>query len=317
MLVLEAIEAYLVKQTSLASAVAWVVQYIGTLPNPGVICEQVDEEWIKKFRAWVGAIPVVSPAGKERPRALSTVEGSVIGLAAAMRHVDVRPKFKPIPTTQLNRTPSFRATVEDLAAMFRYALTPNKRRGNLLAFLRVSVVTLARPDAAHDASCDPRFGQWEPRYNVFNLNPRGRRPTKKVRAIVPIARQAVWMFAEADGHLVAGVAKKSFTAMALELGLPGDGQSGMKLIRRSMANIIRGRLEEREKPMDQLEVFLGHRVMGSVSELYAPFSPSYLRLVKGIVEEIIDEIETLAPRAFHRTFTANASGEMSPKGGIV
>jgi hypothetical protein len=55
-----------------------------------------------------------------------------------------------------------------------------------------------------------------------------------------------------------------------------------------------------EKHVDQLEVFLGHRVMGSVSELYAPFGPSYLRLVKGIVEEIIDEIETLAPGAFHR-----------------
>jgi hypothetical protein len=253
-----------------------------------------------RFIAWVGAIRVVSPAGKERPRALSTVEGSVIGLAAAMCHVDIKPKFKPIPTTQLNRTPSFRATVEDLAAMFRYALTPYKRRGKLLAFLRVSVVTLARPDAAHDASRDPRFGQWEPRYNVFNLNPRGRRPTKKVRAFVPIARQAVWMFEETRGHLVAGVAKKSFTAMALELGLPSDGQSGMKLIRRSMANIIRGRLEEREKPVDQLEVFPGHRVMGSVSELQAPFSPSYLPLVKGIVEEIIDEIEALTPGAFHR-----------------
>ena len=61
-----------------------------------------------------------------------------------------------------------------------------------------------------------------------------------------------------------------------------------------MAHIVRGRLEARDKPIDQLEVFLGHRVVGAVSELYAPFSPAYLSLVKGIVEEL----EALVPGAF-------------------
>ena len=104
-----------------------------------------------------------------------------------------------------------------------------------------------------------------------------------------------------------GNAKK---AMAKELGLPGAGEAGLKLIRRSMAHLVRERLEAREKPLDQLEAFLGHRVVGSVSELYAPFSASYLRTVKEVLEEVIDELEKLVPgvfsREYHRTFTAPA-----------
>lgn len=222
----------------------------------------------------------MSPAGNVRQRALSTIENSVLQLAAAFRHVKEEPQCKPIPTKNLNRTPSYRASVKDLGRMLSYALTPKKRRDNLLAFLRVSIVTLGRPDAVHDASTDPKRKQWDPRHAIFNLNPAGRRQTKKYRATVPIARQAEWLFEETDGFLVPGNAKKSMAAMAKELGLPGEGEAGLKLIRRSMAHILRQRLEAREKPLDQLEVLLGHRSVGSVSELYAPFSPTYLSAVK-------------------------------------
>jgi len=100
-------------------------------------------------------------------------------------------------------------------------------------------------------------------------------------------------------------------AMAKELGLPGDGESGLKLIRRSMAHLIRQRLEAKEKPLDQLEVFLGHRVVGAVSELYAPFSPTYLGVVKREIESIVDELEKLAPGAFYRDLTAQGGNVVS------
>jgi hypothetical protein len=236
-----------------------------------------------------------------RPRALSTVENSVLQLAAAMRQVKEEPQFKTIQTKTLNRTPSYRASIEDLAGMLRYALTPKKRRANLLAFLRVSILTMGRPDAVHDASVDPDRRQWDAQHQIFHLNPTGRRQTKKYRATVPVARQGVWLFKKTKGFLVTGNAKKAMAAMAEDLKLPGAGESGLKLIRRSMAHLVRSRLEADEKPIDQLEVFLGHRVVSSVSELYAPFSPSYLKLVKGIVEDIIDELEKLAPGAFSDT----------------
>ena len=43
--------------------------------------------------------------------------------------------------------------------------------------------------------------------------------------------------------------KGSYT-MAQELGLPGDRESGMKLIRRSIADLIRARLVAAGKPDD-------------------------------------------------------------------
>ena len=89
-------------------------------------------------------MPVISPAKNVRQRALSTIENSLIALASAIRHVKEEPQFKPIPTTMVNRTPSFRASIDDLGRMLAYALTPHKRRENLLAFLRVSILTMAR-----------------------------------------------------------------------------------------------------------------------------------------------------------------------------
>ena len=317
LMALEAIEVYLASAKSKPSyksiehRLNHVVQYIETLHNPGVLCHQVDEAWIAKFRAWLEKIPVVSPAGNVRQRALSTVENSVLQLAAAFRHAKEDPQFKTIQLKTLNRTPSYRATVEDLGRMLRYALTPKKRRGNLLAFLRVAIATMARPDAVHDASMDPKRGQWYPQHEVFDLNPRGRRQTKKYRATVPIAKQAAWLFEGNNGALVSGNAKKSMAAMAKELGLPGDGEAGLKLIRRSMAHLVRQRLEAKEKPLDQLEVFLGHRVVGAISELYAPFSATYLGLVKQVVEDIIDELEKNAPGAFYRDFTAQGGNVVS------
>lgn len=301
---LEAIEVYLATSKdkpsykAIESRIAHILNYLETQHNSDPYCAEVDESWIAGFRKWVEQIPVVSPAGNIRDRALSTIENSVIALAAAIRCVGEKPSFTPIQTKMLNRTPSFRASIDDLARMFGYALKL-KRRANLLAFLRHSVVTMGRPDAVHDISNDPKRKQWDAQHHVLNLNPIGRRQTKKYRSTVPIARQAVWLYERLPlGLRVPGNAKKAMTAMAKELGLPGDGESGLKLIRRSMASLVRHRLEEEEKPMDQLEVFLGHRVIGSISELYAPFSTRYLRTVKVHVEAIIDEIEALVPGAF-------------------
>lgn len=312
MMALEAIEVYLASAQTKSSFKAisarlnHVVSYIETLPYPGVLIADVDEKWIRNFRGWAENVPVFSPAGNVRRRALSTIENSVLQLAAAFRFVKEDPQFKTIQTKTLNRTPSYRASVDDLVRMLRYALTPKKRRENLLAFMRISILTMARPDAVHDASSDPARRQWDRQHEVFKLNPDNRRQTKKYRATVPIARQGIWLFEGTPGPLVKGNAKKAMAAMAAELGLPGDGEAGLKLIRRSMAHIVRTRLEAASKPIDQLEVFLGHRVVGSVSELYAPFSPSYLHTVKGVLEDVLDELETLAPGAFLDTNSTRA-----------
>lgn len=300
----EAIEAYLVATEDrpgyegIVHRLSHVLDYLATLQNPGVPCQALDDHWVDRFRRWLDAKPIVSPKGHKRMRAPSTTENSVMQLAAAIRHMDIVPRFKVAQPKDVNRTPRYRADLTTIGRMFTYALEPKKKRENLLAFLRVSVLTLARPDAACDASVSPKREQWHAEAGVFDLNPRGRRQTKKYRAIVPIPPKAHWIFNEADGYLVKGSPRSAWEGMAKELKLPADRQSGTKLIRRSMADIVRKRLVEAERSVDQLEVFLGHRNIGSVSELYAPFDPSYLSSVQGIIADLIEEIEGMASGAF-------------------
>lgn len=114
------------------------------------------------------------------------------------------------------------------------------------------------------------------------------------------------MFDETKEFIVkTGSARKGFYTMAQEPGLPGDRESGMKLIRRSMADLIRARLVAASRSEDELSVFLGHRKINSVSELYAPFNPDYLNNVRTVIEEVADEIEAGCQGAFspqkHRT----------------
>lgn len=282
-----------------------VTDYIATLDSAEIYCADVDERWIRRFRKWAGKRPIITPKGREKTRSIATVENSVLQLAAAIRSVGERPAFKPIPMKDVTRSPEHRSDIAELAAMFRYAMQPNLRRQNLLAYLRAAFVTLGRPDAVLDISTAKERGQWNSAHAVLALNPKGRRQTRKRRATVPIARQAVWLFNECEGFLIpAASVKSAWNGMTKALSLPGDGEAGTKLIRRSVAHIIRGRLHDMEKAEDELEVFLGHRNIDSVSELYAPFSPAYLRTVKGIIEGLIDEVESLAPGAFYRDLTA-------------
>lgn len=336
-LVTEAIASYLASRpdnlpslSAVKSRLAHVVQYIGTLTNPGVTTDQVDEPWIGKFRAWMERQPVVGMKGKSRARSLSTVEGPVAQLSAAINAAYKRgdtsgpARFKSIPMRGLNRTPQHRSAVDELAAMFRYCTNPtspvqktaeNRRpqhskgltdaqirhlriggRAALHRFLIISVATLARPDAAHDVTTDPKRGQWNSAKRILDLNPKGRRQTKKYRAIVPIARQVAPLLDASQGFYVGPKSvEKAWGTMAAELGLPAEGQAGMKLIRRSMADLLRQRLPE--EAWGELSMFMGHDRTDSVTSLYAPFSPSYLRRALAAIEDVLDEIERAVPGA--------------------
>lgn len=310
-----------------------IIDYLATLPDPDVPCEAIDEDWIEGFRQWAIQRPIISRAGNARERSLSTVENSVLQLAAAinkafeLRNTTTRARFRAIPPKEVNRTPQMRLTVKQIASCFRYCVSPTspsdkmrarhiRERAALHRFLMISVATLARPDAAHDVSIDPKRSQWNGPTSTLNLNPKGRRQTKKRRAIVPIAHQ-VTPHLEAclanyrqrlrkeeagikDGDTTSpffvGVKDvgTAWDAMAkdLKFGLAGEG--GMKLIRRSMANELR----QRRVPADEIEVFMGHRVIDSTTELYAPFDPHYLIDARTAIEAIIEEVEGMVPGAF-------------------
>ena len=270
---------------------AHVVGYLGTLKDKGVRCDAIDERWIARFRAWLAKQPI---RGTARQRSPATIENSVLQLQAAMRWARQIPAFKPIPLTEVTRSPSYRADVPMLAAMFRYAMKP--RRQNLLAFLRLSVATWARPDAALDASTAPARGQWNAQARVLNLNPVGRRQTKKRRAVVPVPECVGGWLDTITGPVVPQeLSKATWRRMQAALGLPFEGQAGMKLIRRSMMTLARKRLGEEH--WVQGRMMAGHVSM-TVSDIYALPDPANLGRVLAVTQGIIEEIEALAPGAF-------------------
>lgn len=306
---------------------AHVTAYLTETDRLATACEDVDDDWINGFREWVAARPIVSTAGVERERSPGTIEASVRQLAAAVNFAHARKDtlfpagFTAKAPEEVSRTPAYRADVKTLAAMFRYCVAPAREaddtdktidrkireRDQLLRFLRISVATWARPDAAHDVSTDRKRDQWHSNARALNLNQKGRAQTKKHRPIVPIGqRMAAILDANGQGFYVSvGSVKKSFAAMQAAVGLPGDGESGMKLIRRSMAHLARQRLGERDWVEGQ--IMLGHR-RPSTSDTYAPFDSGYLGRALEVTDQIIAEIERLTPGAFTDACSAPDTG---------
>src|SRR5690606_37336662 len=140
----------------------------------------------------------------------------------------------------------------------------------LLRYLRMAVATWARPDAIYDVKKD----QWHSAARVLDLNPRGRRQTRKYRPKVPIAKQfAPHLDAMDSLWLPVSSIRAAWDKMAVALDLPGHGQAGEKLIRRSMSTLVRKRIgEERWR---QGEMMLGH-VKASISDIYAIPDPANL-----------------------------------------
>lgn len=283
-----------------------------------ITCDDVDGPMIETFRKWSAEQPVIE-AGKPRDRAPGTTEATVRSLAAAINFAHARgdtlrpAAFKAHAPRDVSRTPTYRSDVAELADMFRYCLRPKPPKGevwspkmvrrqqehrrSLLRFLQISVATWCRPDAAHDFSTAPERDQWIPKARVVQLNPKGRRQTKKYRPAVPVPERFARLLDQAEpGYFVpVQSVRKAFEAMQDELGLPRDRETGLKLIRRSIAQIARQRIGEER--WTQGEMMLGHR-KASTSDLYALFDPANLGVALSVTEGIIEEIEARCPGAF-------------------
>lgn len=291
---------------AIAARLAHILDYVESLPNSAVTCEEIDQRWVEKFRVWMIAKPIVSPKGVERKRSASTVENSVVQLAAALNHAHNRKDtlhgaaFQPIPLTQVNKSPRWRASIEQMAQMFQWAIDQGKRGEALHRYLALAVATLARPDAVLDFSTANHREQWNSAAGIIDLNPSGRAQTKKHRAIVRCPnRLRPWIdatsgqFVRNDREAVSSI-RSAWDSMRLDLKLPPGVAGGTKCIRRSMATLLRAR---RCLPAE-LELQLGHRVLRSSSEVYAPDSPDYLSGSLTIIDAIMGEIEALVPTAF-------------------
>lgn len=303
----------------------WVTAYIAET-NAAVTCAQIDERWVNGFRTWLAAKPVTTKAGAfVRERSLSHVEGCVLQLVAAINATPGQTaQFTNEQPKAVANSPTFRADVPTLAKMFRWCLYPEGKwirsdkerdlyvgyRSSLLRFLRCAVATWARPEEIFDLT----DRQWASDARVLDLNPQGRRQTKKFRTKIPVARQFAPFLDDFTGsYMPTTTVWAAWRKMRDELGLPDEGQAGIKLPRRSMSTLVRKRIGEAQ--WQQGKMMLGH-VQHEISDIYAIPDPANLGLALAATESIIDEIEKLAPGAFYRAVTANGSALMVVKGGL-
>ena len=151
-------------------------------------------------------------------------------------------------------------------------LTAAREVPHLLTFCMVALNTLARPDAILDLS--PFQIDLENRR--IDLNPAGRRQTKKHRPVVPITDTLLpWVSgATAErlvhwhGRPVASI-KTAWRRIRDVAGLPADASPYS--LRHTMATELR----RRGVPEWEVSGMLGHKRAG-ITETYAKFSPSYL-----------------------------------------
>jgi len=143
---------------------------------------------------------------------------------------------------------------------------------HLFTFCMIALNTLGRPDAILDLS--PFQVDLEDRR--IDLNPRGRKQTKKYRPVVPITDTLMPFvtprnesrFVNWHGKPIKSI-KKVFATMVKAAELPSD------ITPYSLRHTMAAELRRRSVPMWEVEGLLGHKRAG-ITETYAQFDPDYL-----------------------------------------
>jgi integrase len=284
--------------------------------------------FVNAFRAWLSQRPVEwknkdGEVTVSRPRSPAAVEAAIAQVIAVLNHAanadpprsDKRPTYRPLSAALVQRKRRTRIGVPELAEMLQYAADAEKPRASLHAFLIGTLCTIARPSSVVDISVQPAREQWWPGSSTIDLNPAGRRQTKKFRAMLPVlplldewlrAAHADWLAVEdglkpSRGWLVhyygRGVqdVDRAWDTMLRALDYPTGREWRSYVLRHSLATLCRNRGAERW----DLEGFMGHR-SPSQTEVYAMGDfPSVQKALQGI----IDEIDKRTPGVLHRVHT--------------
>jgi integrase len=159
----------------------------------------------------------------------------------------------------------------DMDEMRRF-LTKAQEAPHIFTYCMIALNTLARPDAVMDLA--PAQVNLQDRR--INLNPKGRKQTKKYRPIVPITdtllpfvqARDVERFVMWQGRPIESV-KTTFRRIVRDAGLSKE------ITPYSLRHTMAAELRRRSVPAWEVEGLLGHRRPG-VTETYAEFDPAYL-----------------------------------------
>jgi integrase len=163
-------------------------------------------------------------------------------------------------------------------------------------YVEVALVTMARPSAILELTwCQI---DWE--HGTLNLNPPGRRQTKKRRPIVPLDDEMMALLKKAYdgaqsefvievGAKKVGSIKKAFQA--------ASKRSGIHVTPYTLRHTGAVWAAERGTPMAELAQFMGHDDDRTTQKHYARFSPNYLRGVSSNLRMARNEAATFVREA--------------------
>lgn len=304
-----------------------------------ILPDHIDDSVLERFRAWAVADPIVARKkdedgnwidGKSRSRLASTAEESIIALKAALNHalgkrrIRFAPPLKHKTRDQVTPARSYRLSVDGIAELLDFTMRGSGNYAGhvdrlipLRRYLIGAICTLGRPDAILDMNVVPKRGQWMKDARCFALNPEGRLQTNKVRPVIPVVSVLDAWLTASDEWLVCREVKfydddqqidtveqvrvasvrSAWDSARDALGIP-DGW-GPKLIRHSMSTI----LATRRVDLVELEMLLGHRVLGKTSSRYVIFDPSYLGSARDGIEDVLCDVARRSGGALHPKLT--------------
>lgn len=182
------------------------------------------------------------------------------------------------------------------------------RHRHLFVFLLLELNTLARPEALFEL----RRNQYDATKDRLNLNPAGRRQTKKFRPVVPVTKVLKpWLESETDperlyvtlrGNRIFSI-KTVWQKTRDRAGLPSD------ITPYSFRHGIARALRERKVPPDQIGLILGHLPRGSfaTTSIYAPLEPEYCTEAVQALEAISQEVQSLMTSGMELSAPAQVS----------
>ena len=192
------------------------------------------------------------------------------------------------------------------AQMAKLIIGARDKQPHLFMFIILSLNTLGRPGAILDLGPD----QVDLTSRLIDLNPRGKRRTKKGRPVVPITQTILPFLANgvpifehplsAHGKAVQRADKlparyvnwcgkpiacirKSFTKLVADLGLPSD------ITPYSLRHTMATELRARGVPWEEIKGMLGHKMPG-VTEKYAKYGADYLGAGSAAIDDYFSEL---------------------------
>jgi integrase len=211
---------------------------------------------------------------RRRDRGQATTRYELSMLAVALRWAVSAEMLEKAPTIWRPEAPERRErhlTTKEFAKWFKEVRAPHAR-----LYVELGLATMARPSAILELTW--RQVDWG--HGTLNLNPPGRKQTKKRRPTVALDDETMALLKEAHegaqsdyiiergGKQIANI-KKAFQA--------ASARSGIHVTPYTLRHTGAVWAAERGTPMAELAQFMGHDDDATTQKHYARFSPTYLR----------------------------------------